>query len=876
MFSVEVAVGELLTSAMSFIHCPTPRLLLTALGRIAKTPRVSLPSKVFLSTIIAIATSVAQTVPPPPKVGVPVPVAPALPQPPATGGPAAQPPALPLPAGPTAPAVPAVNAATAQESLVQLKYLSADVRDVLAYYETLTERRLIYSAQLVGQINLFITEQVAKSEAVKLIEMSLAINGFYIVPTEDEKIWRATGVGSNPKSVGVPFIDREELLPPNEQVVMYLFKLKWADPTELAQLLSTGVLVPNQAGFTSIVPLPKANALLVTENTAAIRTLIRVVKAIDVEPSEVVSEFLSLQRAQAEDVVTNLEKLFEKKDQQQAGAAPAAPGQPGQPGQPRVQRVAAPQENGDAAVAIEITGGMGTGPTEDNIIIGKVRLSADKRTNRIHIVTRPVNMKLIRTLIKEYDADVKLPEPGIRPLRYRPVEEVIDAVVAAIKDPGEKEGGAGGSTTSPTAGGAAQRPGGQAQNQTNRATGNDRFGGGAGGGLGGDSSGGTLGESLSTQERDNTPLAQQVGKSTIIADKRSNSIIVIGTPDVKEKVFSLLDKLDERQPQVQIEVIVGELRHTENEQFGLEYILRNGGILPAATGTGTTTADPNVVGFSDSGSPILNLNSLLSSQSINKILAGGGSGLSGFIAASNAFSATVKALESTNRFRVITKPHIFTTNGKRAVITSGDEVPVPTNIQSSFGGTTSTGNNLVSNSSIQFKPIELRLEVLPLVNSQREVSLDIVQNISERSGTTRIDNNDIPNISRRAIKTYVTVPNGGTLILGGLIKESLDNTRGGINKLVRIPIIGPLFGKTSKDKIRTELIVLMRPKVTMNPPETSGLREQTFQDFNIPPDFDQAILPQGIRATIPKAKVISQPRATAPVLREEPAPAASK
>jgi len=73
-----------------------------------------------------------------------------------------------------------------------------------------------------------------------------------------------------------------------------------------------------------------------------------------------------------------------------------------------------------------------------------------------------------------------------------------------------------------------------------------------------------------------------------------------------------------------------------------------------------------------------------------------------------------------------------------------------------------------------------------------------VQNISERAGTTRIDNNDIPNISRRAIKTTVTVPNNGTLILGGLIKESFDLTKSGLPKLVNLPLIGPLFGKTTR------------------------------------------------------------------------------
>jgi hypothetical protein len=80
-------------------------------------------------------------------------------------------------------------------------------------------------------------------------------------------------------------------------------------------------------------------------------------------------------------------------------------------------------------------------------VIGRVKLTADKRTNRIHIVSRPINMKLIRELVLEYDANVALPQPYVRPLRYRPVREVLDAIVAAIADPGDKTGaGAAGAT----------------------------------------------------------------------------------------------------------------------------------------------------------------------------------------------------------------------------------------------------------------------------------------------------------------------------------------------------------------------------------------------------------------------------------------------
>lgn len=852
---------------------------------VTSRPVSRLPKVLFSTLLVAVSTTLAQNPVPTPPAG-PTPIVP-VPQPaPGTprpvpglpGTPAAVPPGTPAAIG----AVPNVNA---QEGMEQLQFPNTDVKDVLEFYSQRTRRKLIYSNQLVGSIYLSVNN-VTRSEAVKLIEMCLAMNGFYIVPTEDPTIWRVTGVGQNPKSVGVPFIDDEAQLPADDQVVMFLFKLKYQDPTELAQTLSQGVLVPGQGQFTSVVPLPKANSLLVTETSSIIRTLIRVVRSIDEPPAEVVSEFIPLTHAQAEDVVTNLEKLFEKtQQQQQTGAVP------GVPTQPRVQRTVTdgqgnplPTTSGapaDGAVSIEINGGaMGVGPTEDNIVIGRVKLTADKRTNRIHIVSRPINMKLIRELVLEYDANVTLPQPFVRPLRYRPVREVLDAIVSAIADPGDKTG-AGATGATPT-GQQGQRPTtqqGAAQNTSG--LGNNRFGnqGGAAGGF--DSGGGTssLGEQLSVQQVETDIISTQVGKSTIIGDQRNNSVIVVGTMDVKDKVSLLLDELDVRQAQVMIHTIIGELRLNHNEQYGIEYILRNGGVLTSA-GTGTTdpgTGTPTtpttggpLLGFNDAGQGILNLNNILSQQNVTRALTAGAGGFSGVVLAGDNFTAVVKAFESNNRFRVVTRPSIFTSNAKRAVITSGEEVPVPTQITSGFTGNT---NNLTTNSSIQFKPIELRLEVLPLINNDREVSLEIAQNISERAGSTIIDNNAIPNISRRALKTYVTVPNNGTLILGGLIKESKDFTRNGIWRLSNIPLVGPLFGSTTKDKLRTELIIMMRPVVTHAPSDTAKLREKTFEGFAIPPDLESAIMPTGVWDRIPRARVVTPDNqsTSSPMFRATPA-----
>ena len=810
-------------------------------------------------------------------------------------------PAVPLPPPPL-PMIPPVNPQNVPpgfpgaEATVPLQMLDTDIKDVLNMYEKWTGRHLIYSTQLVGPIRIAIAGQVPISEAVKIVEMTLLMNGFNVLPTEEPKIWKVTGTGQSPKSVGVPFVDREELLPAGEQTVMFLFKLQHADPAELATTIQNGILVPAPGAASSVTALPKAQSLLVTENTSIIRTLIRIVRAIDVEPAEVISEFITLEHAQAEEVAGYLEKLFEKQQSQQTTGLPGAPGVPGQP---RITRSANEVGNtslppgvpaGAENVSIQINGSAtGLGPTEDSFVVGKVRITADKRTNRLHVVSRPVNMKLIRALIKEYDSQVPLAAPAVRPLRFRPVEEVMEAVVAAVADPGDKSGSTGGGASGvPNASRAqTQQPAIRGGNQST--TGSQGSGGQLGGSGGGSSA---IGESLSTAERDTQPETKQVGKSTIIADKRANSIIVVGPKDTTDKIFALLDKLDVPQAQVMIHCIIGELKLTKNEEFGIEYILRNGGILTNATGgttsttgttgtttgttgtttgtTTTTTSGSSVVGFDSSGQSLLNLNNFTNQSVIKKALAGGAGGIAGIIATGNAFDVALKALESSDRFRVITRPSIFTSNNKRALITSGEEVPVPTSIQSQFNGTTTTNNNNVTaNTAVQFKPIELRLEVLPLINSDKDVSLEIVQNISERSGTTRIDNNDIPNIARRAIKTYVTVPNNGTLILGGLIKESTDYSKSGLPKLVNLPLIGPLFGKHTKAKIRNELIIIMRPVVTLAPNETARLREKTFDAFNVPPDLESAIMPQNIRERV-KPEKAAPLRGSAPKLRDEP------
>src|SRR5438128_6988832 len=156
-----------------------------------------------------------------------------------------------------------------------------------------------------------------------------------------------------------------------------------------------------RSGTINILALPKSSSLLVTQNADIIRQLAGVIEQVDVAPAEVVSEFIKLERADATKVCEMLKDIFEK------GGQPSS--------QPGIRSVRAtpvvPQP-----VPVENEIGALTGLSEEAVVVGKIKLTPDVRTNRIHVVTRPINMPFIRKLIREFDANVEFAKPVTRPL----------------------------------------------------------------------------------------------------------------------------------------------------------------------------------------------------------------------------------------------------------------------------------------------------------------------------------------------------------------------------------------------------------------------------------------------------------------------------
>jgi type II secretion system protein D len=710
-------------------------------------------------------------------------------------------------------AAPAATAPAVTPQTVRLQFPNSDVVDVLRLYEQLTGKKLVMDNFVQGKVNIFIAKDVSRDEAIKIIEMSMGLNGISLVPA-GPGIVEVVGAGQNPRKAAVPIVSELTDIPVGNPVISFLFRLQYADPQELQQVLMA--YLQGSSGTINILALPKSSSLLVTQNADVIRQLASVIEQVDVAPAEVVSEFIKLDRADATKVTDMLKDIFEKDSQQTS--------------QPGVRSVRVPPSV-PQPMPVETGAGELTALSEEAVIVGKIKLTADVRTNRIHVVTRPINMPFIRRLVRDFDANVEFAQPVTRPLKYISAGEVLPILVQALTEPGAEAG----APTTPRGGAPGQSP--QPLQQPRAAT---PYASPSGMATGSTESTLNISEELQTQPVDTAPQAVTVGNTKIIADQRANAIIVLGNREVVVKVEKILDEMDVKAPQVALSTVIGQLALNSDEEFGVDYfakyhkrfvgISRNNAVF-TQNDPGIPVPNPSA---SPAGASILDPSNLIN---FSQIIQNVGSGTNVYVAAGNALAAIVHLLESTGRFKVISRPTVFTSNNKKAIIASGTEIPVPVNTLTNAASTVNTVASV--SSSIEFKKVALQLEVVPLINSEGEVSLDILQKLDSLAGTTIISGNAIPNIATRYIRTNVSAANGSTIVLGGLIEDQKRKDYNGMPYLSRIPIVGALFRSTASNKMRSELIVLMCPQVTLTKLDQYRLRQKMEDNTHFGPELDQ-------------------------------------
>ena len=660
------------------------------------------------------------------------------------------------------PAVPSQSAETPSEKMVSVQFPHASVVDVLRFYEELTGKHTIRDSNLTGpEISIMVANEIPEKEAVGLIESSLLLGGYTLIPV-DEKTVKILGPSRPPRSEGLPLYLEESQLPSDgDKLVSFYKKLRFLGPDEAVAILQNFIQV---SAYTSLVAIPNTSAIVITDKTPVIRRALALLEVVDREPSQIITEFISLQRANAEKVVETLNTMFASS----TGGGTRPSGQP--------------QGNQGGVVS---TGG------ELHLLSGKPQFLADKRTNRVLIVVKAENYKYLRELISRLDQPTESSDPLVRPLNYLSVNDLFPVLVDMLKGKDE--------TNSTTSGmGTSQ---GQQNNQSQNQNGSSSGGSGSSSG----SSGGAVANTpdrLSEVAKQSAPESATIGATSIIADASANSIIVYGPPDSKAKASQIIDILDQRPKQVYLAAVIGQLQLTEGMDYGASWFAKvnNGG-------------SNNLVGAALNNTFAGALTNLISSGLTNAISAFPSSltGLTVYGTVAQGISTYAHFLESTGKFRTLSRPVVYTSNNKKATIFSGENIPVPTSTL------TSTTPGIAGSSiqaTIQYQPVVLKLEVIPLINADREVNLVIAQRNDKVGTTYNIGGNNVPSILTQELTTTVRVPNGSTIVLGGLITDDKTTDDAGIPYINRIPILGPLIGgQSKKSRRRTELVVMIQPIV---------------------------------------------------------------
>jgi general secretion pathway protein D len=304
-------------------------------------------------------------------------------------------------------------------------------------------------------------------------------------------------------------------------------------------------------------------------------------------------------------------------------------------------------------------------------------------------------------------------------------------------------------------------------------------------------------------DEDSTGLSS-LSNVRIIADEPNNALVIVATAAEYERIIPIIKQLDVMPLQVLIDATIVEVDLKNDLEYGMQWAYNNG-----------------------------NFNSLLSN--------GGGVGALGL--ASSGFSlfysggsikAVLKALADKSTINVIASPSLMVLNNQEASLNVGDKVPIATSQATNTSSATTTPSLLpgispttsafVTN-SIQMLDTGITLKIKPHVNAGGLVLMKIDQEANQAVKTTTSDLNS-PTIQQRKIHSSVAIKSGETIVLGGLIRE--DNTNGvvGLPILSELPVVGPLFGTVTRNKKKTELVVLITPRVVENEKNARDVTEE--------------------------------------------------
>lgn len=280
----------------------------------------------------------------------------------------------------------------------------------------------------------------------------------------------------------------------------------------------------------------------------------------------------------------------------------------------------------------------------------------------------------------------------------------------------------------------------------------------------------------------------------ITADSVNNTLLIYAAQEQYRIIEQTIKEIDQPELQVAIDATIAEVTLTDDLQYGIQsYILsRDVGLKPdyGSTGYASASALINAVGDIALNRTIPGFNFLVGSAATPR--------------------AVLNALHAITDVKVLSTPSVVVIDNQIATLQVGDEIPIQTG-----SATVLTGNNTIANTT-DYRSTGIILRVVPRINANGNVKLDIEQEISNpvaNSSSSTATNPLTPTVSTRKVRSSVSVASGQTVLLAGLISDTQNKTRSGIPGLDQIPGIGAVFSQSEKTIKRTELIIFIRPQI---------------------------------------------------------------
>src|SRR5882757_2642404 len=297
-----------------------------------------------------------------------------------------------------------------------------------------------------------------------------------------------------------------------------------------------------------------------------------------------------------------------------------------------------------------------------------------------------------------------------------------------------------------------------------------------------------------------TALRNVLTNAKLYAVPSQNAIVMRATPDELLLARKLIDDLDKARPEVVVDVVLLEVNKNHERNLGIvlpqqiSASLQGTTTTTTTTGTGTDTGTGTTTTPSNNGLTLNNLGNL----NANNV-------------AMTISSATANLLLTDNDTRVLQNPRVRATDGQKADLKIGSQIPIATGSYQT-GAATAIVSSLV-NTQFQYKDVGVEIEITPTIHFDRDVSLKLKMAITQQNGFANLSGIQQPIFSQRTVEQTIRLREGEASILGGLLNQSLTNNFSGIPGLSNIPLLKYLFSNNDKIQSQDEIVFLLIPHV---------------------------------------------------------------